>query len=101
MVEPPGIAPGSGPLITSAFIAIVRANPDRSNIGCGGEELKGRSLPAADAGSKAPVVDHRPDAGAVLIRRLPQGAPLIPGHADALGNPGGGLRFATADKPIS
>ena len=33
MVEPPGIAPGSGPLITSAFIAIVRANPDRTNIG--------------------------------------------------------------------
>ena len=33
MVEPPGIAPGSGPLITGAFIAIVRANPDRPNIG--------------------------------------------------------------------
>ena len=33
MVEPPGIAPGSGPLITSAFIAIVRANPNKSNIG--------------------------------------------------------------------
>ena len=33
MVEPPGIAPGSGPLITSAFIAIVRANPNETNIG--------------------------------------------------------------------
>ena len=33
LVEPPGIAPGSGPLITGAFIAIVRANPDRTNIG--------------------------------------------------------------------
>lgn len=33
MVEPPGIAPGSGPLITGAFIAIVRANPDPINIG--------------------------------------------------------------------
>ncbi len=33
LVEPPGIAPGSGPLITSAFIAIVRPKPDRSNIG--------------------------------------------------------------------
>jgi len=33
VVEPPGIAPGSGPLITSTFIAIVRANPDRGNIG--------------------------------------------------------------------
>lgn len=33
MVEPPGIAPGSGPLITSAFIAIVRPKPDDLNIG--------------------------------------------------------------------
>ena len=33
LVEPPGIAPGSGPLITSAFIAIVRPKPDRTNIG--------------------------------------------------------------------
>ncbi len=32
-MEPPGIAPGSGPLITGAFIAIVRANPDTPNIG--------------------------------------------------------------------
>ena len=36
MVEPPGIAPGSGPLITSAFIAIVRASPDSPNIGAKG-----------------------------------------------------------------
>src|SRR5690606_1546440 len=33
LVEPPGIAPGSGPLITSAFIAIVRASPNALNIG--------------------------------------------------------------------
>ncbi len=33
VVEPPGIAPGSGPLSTSAFIAIVRATPDLSKIG--------------------------------------------------------------------
>lgn len=33
LVEPPGIAPGSGPLITSAFIAIVRPKPDKPNIG--------------------------------------------------------------------
>lgn len=33
LVEPPGIAPGSGPLITSAFIAIVRPKPDQTNIG--------------------------------------------------------------------
>ena len=32
-MEPPGIAPGSSPLITSAFISIDRASPDRANIG--------------------------------------------------------------------
>ena len=32
-MEPPGIAPGSGPLITSAFIAIFRASPNALNIG--------------------------------------------------------------------
>jgi len=39
-VEPPGTAPGSDPLIMGAFIAIVRANPDRSNIGREGESRK-------------------------------------------------------------
>ena len=33
VVEPPGIAPGSGPLISGTFIAIARANPDGFNIG--------------------------------------------------------------------
>ncbi len=33
LVEAPGTAPGSDPLITCAFMSIVRANPDRSNIG--------------------------------------------------------------------
>ena len=33
MVEPPGIAPGSGPLITSAFIAISGASPGKTHIG--------------------------------------------------------------------
>lgn len=33
MVEPPGTAPGSDPLITCAFMSIVRANPDSRNIG--------------------------------------------------------------------
>ena len=42
LVEPPGIAPGSGPLITSAFIAIVRANPDRTNIGALTAASKGK-----------------------------------------------------------
>ena len=32
-MEPPGTAPGSDPLITGAFIAIVRANPNNPNIG--------------------------------------------------------------------
>jgi hypothetical protein len=33
MVEPPGIAPGSNPLIARAFISIVGASPDGGNIG--------------------------------------------------------------------
>jgi hypothetical protein len=32
-VEPPGTAPGSDPRITGAFIAIVRANPNTTDIG--------------------------------------------------------------------
>ena len=40
MVEAPGTAPGSSPLITQPFIAIVRANPNRHNIGVWGFELK-------------------------------------------------------------
>ena len=42
LVEPPGIAPGSGPLITSAFIAIVRANPNKFNIGVSALASKGK-----------------------------------------------------------
>ena len=45
VVEPPGIAPGSGPLITSAFIAIVRADPDGFSIGVPGQSSKGRPAP--------------------------------------------------------
>jgi hypothetical protein len=36
LVEPPGTAPGSSPLITQPFIVIVRANPNPANIGLGG-----------------------------------------------------------------
>ena len=36
MVEAPGTAPGSSPLITQPFIVIVRASPNFSNIGVGG-----------------------------------------------------------------
>ena len=36
LVEPPGIAPGSSPLISCAFISIVGANPDIANIGAAG-----------------------------------------------------------------
>lgn len=43
MVEPPGIAPGSGPLITSTFIAIVRANSDKTNIGSLSIDAKGNA----------------------------------------------------------
>ena len=41
LVEPPGTAPGSDPIITGAFIAIVRANPNIPDIGRGGALRKG------------------------------------------------------------
>ena len=40
LVEPPGTAPGSDPLITGAFIAIVRANPNTPDIGPKGRGRK-------------------------------------------------------------
>ena len=40
LVEPPGIAPGSSPLITSAFISIVRASPNSPYIGLNAAGLK-------------------------------------------------------------
>ena len=40
MVEPPGIAPGSSPLIARAFISIVRTSPHLPNIGPKGRQLK-------------------------------------------------------------
>ena len=40
LVEPPGIAPGSSPLIARAFIPIDRTNPNRPNIGPRGREGK-------------------------------------------------------------
>ena len=42
LVEPPGIAPGSSPLITCAFIPIVRPKPDKLNIGPRARGWKGR-----------------------------------------------------------
>ena len=45
MVEPPGIAPGSSPLIARAFISIVRTSPNPPNIGaraCGMKNAFGR-----------------------------------------------------------
>ena len=47
LVEPPGIAPGSGPLITGAFIAIVRANPDMTDIGSQPSRSKGAASSAS------------------------------------------------------
>ncbi len=40
MVEPPGTAPGSDPVITCAFMSIVRANPNEANIGGQGAGCK-------------------------------------------------------------
>ena len=53
MVEPPGIAPGSGPLIMRAFISIVGPKPDTGNIGLVDVNLKiqpGNSAPAGISG---------------------------------------------------
>jgi len=38
MVEAPGTAPGSSPLITQPFIAIDRASPDLAYIGADARE---------------------------------------------------------------
>jgi hypothetical protein len=59
MVEPPGIAPGSNPLIARAFISIVRPKPDLGNIGAKGYrfqkrlEKKSRAVEDPDCGSRA------------------------------------------------
>jgi hypothetical protein len=39
-VEPPGTAPGSDPLITGAFIAIVRVTPNTLNVGSAHQRRK-------------------------------------------------------------
>lgn len=40
-MESPGTAPGSEPIITGAFIAIVGVAPDKANIGPGNGRRKG------------------------------------------------------------
>jgi len=47
-VEPPGTAPGSDPLITCAFMPIVRANPNSANIGAGAGRCKVARVGLAD-----------------------------------------------------
>ena len=54
LVEPPGTAPGSEPLITGAFIAIVRVAPNRPNIGARPARLK--APPHAHPKSRAPII---------------------------------------------
>ncbi|OIQ73572.1 hypothetical protein GALL_447900 [mine drainage metagenome] len=61
LVESPGTAPGSDPLITCAFITIVRFDPDRTNIGGPGGDRKGAEQglvarsPDRDAGQNANI----------------------------------------------
>ena len=43
LVEPPGTAPGSDPLITGAFMSIVGFDPDGTNLGVRRDENKRRS----------------------------------------------------------
>lgn len=47
VVEPPGIAPGSGPLIMRAFISIVGPKPDTGNIGLPEANLKAAATESA------------------------------------------------------
>jgi len=49
-VEPPGIAPGSSPLIARAFISIVRTSPDEADIGVSGRRLKCEASASAVGG---------------------------------------------------
>lgn len=61
MVEPPGTAPGSDPLIPGAFIAIVRANPNTTDIGRGetGRKVAQPAMKNGPAMKKGPV-SNRP-----------------------------------------
>lgn len=61
LVESPGTAPGSDPLITCAFITIVRVTPDNANIGADVGRLKAadpvaQKENAARSGAAFPVV---------------------------------------------
>ena len=49
MVESPGTAPGSDPIITSAFMSIDRANPNATNIGRADGCGKGRKCLSSQA----------------------------------------------------
>lgn len=61
MVEPPGTAPGSDPLITCAFMSIVRANPDAWNIGVAQAACKRQDRrPAGIAAMRAGRHDRDP-----------------------------------------
>ena len=99
MVEPPGIAPGSGPLITSAFIAIVRANPDSGNIGTIGRREKGfrSDLHSGDGVDRhvLPVVAASGPVG-LPPALVPQLAALANAHADLLAPIGPHDVFTTA-----
>ena len=64
-MEPPGTAPGSDPLITGAFIAIVRANPNALDIGAMGagckaaQKQKARTVPGLSSDFRA-IGDQKP-----------------------------------------
>ena len=58
LVEPPGIAPGSGPLIPCAFIPIVRLAPSGSDIAPQGAPGKARVLMGRPARAGARTEPH-------------------------------------------
>lgn len=80
MVEPPGIAPGSGPLITSAFIAISGASPGKTYIGAVAAASKRRSGSTA-SGSACRLARAVADRTGFPVRQR--------AHALALGAEGG------------
>lgn len=92
-MESPGTAPGSDPLITCAFMSIVRANPNGLNIGsrrAGRKRAKHRSSCGCSADLRGRRVSSLPD----VMRRSRTHVPWRPAR------PGPGVRFRHAARQV-
>src|SRR5690606_23788870 len=98
LVEPPGIAPGSGPLITGAFIAIVRANPDSFNMRAYFQIGKGS---AAAASISCTWLERLVHAFLEILAFLTNAVALFGRHAHALASIGPHDRFRAADEALA